>query len=175
MPMLASGELTFKIVFLGPRGAAGHVFARRPETWQSERWVHEEGLGEPGEPPMDHTSFDLAREHAGRRHRLYFFGHGISADDFVTLGAATRRAMFTRMDRLVVVLDGTAPQLAASLAADASVPTDGATAIGVRGWSGPPLVIGGRTVEVTPVTDDGVAAWLEAFVQATVASASPPA
>lgn len=172
--MLINGEVASKIVLIGPRGAASHVLARRPEAWEAQAWYHEEGLGEPGEPPMDLTSFSVGREDGGQKHRVYFFGHGISVDDFLVLGADTRRAMFTRMDRLVIVLDGAAPGFGRSFAGDATVPSDGTTAIGIRGWDGPTLTVGERPIPVTVVDDAGIGPWLDAIFDEMVALAPQP-
>jgi hypothetical protein len=167
--MLLNGEIAHKLVLLGARGAAAHVLRHLPEAWDAERWFAGEGLGEPGEPPIDVISFNVSLPHDEKHHRLFFFGHGIAEIDFITLGPETRTAMFKRMDHLIVVLDGGAPHFGSCLIGMIGEAPYRLNAIGVRGWSGPALEIEGRTVAVTSLVDEAIAPWLESLAGATVA------
>jgi hypothetical protein len=164
MPMLKDGEVSHKVVLLGPRGAATHFLEHRPPDWKGEGWTRLDGQGEVGEPPIDWASFNEPFLVGGTKHRAYFFGHGLASEDFAQLGEQTKTAMFKRMDHLLLVLDGAAPGFERSIGGEVGDLPSPISAVGIRGHAAGNVEIGGRTVAVTALSDGEVPGWLQDFL-----------
>ncbi len=165
MSAIIKGELGFKIVALGPRGAATRLF-EQSRAWTNEDWQRADGQGAPGEPVMDWASFNVGFTSDDTACRAFFFGTGVTRKEFRRLGPETKTAMFRGMDHLVIVLDQGEPNFADGLADAWSEleDTPNVTVVGLDGHPGGSVTLGARELAVTPLPEADIAWWFDTLL-----------